>query len=304
MRELHGAGVALVTPFDDKGHVDFDSLATLIDYQIEGGMDYLVSLGTTGETATLSKEEKTKIWAFTSERVAGRVPLVAGIGGNHTAEVVDAIQHFDHNGYDAILSVSPYYNKPTQEGIYRHYAAIAKASPLPIILYNVPGRTGSNLSPTTTIRLAQDFSQIVATKEASGSFAQFSEILRDRPTEFLLISGDDPVTLPMMALGAIGVISVVGNAFPKLVSELTAHCLAGDYKKAREIHSTLLKITDLCFVEGNPAGVKYILKELGIIVSDDVRLPLVPISEKIQNAIRQEIQYIEEIQRGTINKIP
>ncbi|CDS98244.1 4-hydroxy-tetrahydrodipicolinate synthase [Sphingobacterium faecium] len=288
MNELHGAGVALVTPFNADGTVDFDSLAQLIDYQIDSGMNYLVSLGTTGEVATLTKEERKRIWDFTVKQVNARVPLVAGIGGNNTAEIVEQIKNFDPAGFCAILSVSPYYNKPVQEGIYQHYKAIAEASPLPIILYNVPGRTGSNMTPATTIRLAKDFKNIVATKEASGNFAQFNEILRDKPQDFLLISGDDPATLPMMALGAVGIISVVGNAYPAQVSKLAALCTAGNYAEARAIHNSLLEITDLCFVEGNPCGVKYILQEIGI-GQDHVRLPLIPVSANTQAAIQVEM---------------
>lgn len=288
MNELHGAGVALVTPFNADGTVDFDSLAQLIDYQIDSGMNYLVSLGTTGEVATLTKEERKRIWDFTVKRVNARVPLVAGIGGNNTAEIVEQIKNFDPAGFCAILSVSPYYNKPVQEGIYQHYKAIAEASPLPIILYNVPGRTGSNMTPATTIRLAKDFKNIVAAKEASGNFAQFNEILRDKPQDFLLISGDDPATLPMMALGAVGIISVVGNAYPAQVSKLAALCTAGNYAEARAIHNSLLEITDLCFVEGNPCGVKYILQEIGI-GQDHVRLPLIPVSANTQAAIQVEM---------------
>ena len=288
MTEIQGAGVALVTPFNADGSVDFETLEKLIEFQIQEGMNYLVSLGTTGETATLSSEEKKKIWKFTKEKVNGRIPLVAGIGGNHTAEIVDAIKSFEAEGYCAILSVSPYYNKPTQEGIYQHYKAIAEASKLPIILYNVPGRTGSNMTAQTTLRLANDFKNIVAIKEASGNFAQFSELLRDKPKDFILISGDDPATLPMMAMGACGVISVVGNAYPKFVSTLTKLCAEGKYEQAREFHNKLLYITDLCFVEGNPGGIKYILEELGF-GKDNVRLPLVSISSTTKNKIKGEI---------------
>ncbi len=289
MNELQGAGVALVTPFNADGSIDFESLGRLIDFQIDEGMNYLVSLGTTGETATLTAEERKQVWAYTSERVNGRVPLVAGLGGNNTSEIVKQVASFDFSGYCALLSVSPYYNKPTQEGIYQHYKAIAEVAKLPVILYNVPGRTGSNMSPATTIRLAQDFKHIVATKEASGSFAQFSEIMRDKPADFLLISGDDPITLPMMALGAIGIISVIGNAFPKEVATLASLCAAGNYEEARKIHNSLLKLTDLCFVESNPCGVKYIMKQLGIIATDQVRLPLVPVSASLQATIDQEL---------------
>ncbi|WP_293916718.1 MULTISPECIES: 4-hydroxy-tetrahydrodipicolinate synthase [unclassified Sphingobacterium] len=289
MNELHGAGVALVTPFNAEGSIDFEALAQLIELQINEGMNYLVSLGTTGEVATLSKEERKRIWDFTAKQVNGRVPLVAGIGGNHTAEIVTQVQEFDNSAYCAILSVSPYYNKPTQEGIYQHYKAIATASKLPVILYNVPGRTGSNMTAETTIRLAKDFDNIVAIKEASANFAQFSAIMRDKPEGFLLISGDDPATLPMMALGAVGIISVVGNAYPAKVATLSRLCAEGNYADAREIHNELLEITDLCFIEGNPAGVKYILQQKGI-GRDHVRLPLVPVSVRTQQAIEQEMK--------------
>lgn len=291
MNELRGAGVALVTPFHEDGSIDFDTLGVLIEYQVAEGMNYLVVLGTTGETATLTAEERKQIWAFTSNKVDGRVPLVAGVGGNNTAEIVHQVQHFDVEGYCAFLSVSPYYNKPTQEGIYQHYKAIAEISKLPIILYNVPGRTCSHMTAATTVRLAKDCPNIVATKEASGSFAQFSEILRDKPEEFLLISGDDPITLPMMALGAVGIISVVGNAFPRKVAQLTQLCAAGKYTEARPIHESLLHITDLCFVEGNPAGVKYILQQQNI-GRDFVRLPLVPVGSETADKIDRELRVL------------
>lgn len=291
MNELQGAGVALVTPFNTDGSIDFETLGNLIEFQIKEGMNYLVSLGTTGETATLSAEEKKQVWKFTATKVNGRLPLVAGIGGNNTIEIVEQIKSFDTTGFTAILSVSPYYNKPTQEGIYQHYKAIAEASTLPIILYNVPGRTGSNISPVTTIRLAKEFKNIVATKEASGSFAQFNEIMRDKPDGFLLISGDDPVTLPMIALGASGIISVVGNAYPKEVATLAKLALEGNFIEARKYHNKLLTITDLCFAESNPCGVKYILQEKGF-GKDNVRLPLVPIGSILQEKIKVEMSHI------------
>ncbi len=288
MNELYGAGVALVTPFHSDGRIDFDGLARVIEHQIKGGMDYLVSLGTTGETATLTEDERKTVWKFTAEVVAGRVPLVAGIGGNNTAEVVRQLETFDQLGYMAILSVSPYYNKPTQEGIYQHYKAVAAASPLPVILYNVPGRTGGNISPETTARLAREVDNIVATKEASGSFDQFSKIMRDKPDGFLLLSGDDPATLPMMALGAVGIISVVANAFPAEVAQLAKLCLENNYVEARKIHNKLIRITELCFVEGNPAGVKEMLHQLGI-CGTRVRLPLVEASVQLKELIRGEL---------------
>ncbi|MGV3762452.1 4-hydroxy-tetrahydrodipicolinate synthase [Parapedobacter sp.] len=288
MNELYGAGVALVTPFHSDGSIDFEGLGRVIEHQIKGGMDYLVSLGTTGETATLSENEREDVWKFTAETVAGRVPLIAGIGGNNTTEVVRQLNAFNQQGYTAILSVSPYYNKPTQEGIYRHYKAVAAASPLPIILYNVPGRTGSNVSPETTVRLAHEVDNIIATKEASGSFDQFSKIMRDKPEGFVLLSGDDPATLPMMALGAVGIISVVANAFPTEVAQLAKLCLEHNYPEARKIHSKLIRMTELCFVEGNPAGVKEILYQLGI-CGATVRLPLVEASGTLASAIRDEL---------------
>lgn len=292
MNELRGAGVALVTPFNTDGTVDYRSLGNLIDYQIKEGMDYLVVLGTTGETATLTAEERKQIWVFAAERASGRLPLVAGIGGNNTQEIVKQVSQFDTKGYCAILSVSPYYNKPTQEGLFQHYKAISQVSKLPIVLYNVPGRTGSNILPATAIRLAKACPNIIAIKEASGNFAQFGEIMRDKPEDFILISGDDPATLPMMALGAVGVISVVGNAYPNKVATLVKECSDLNYTTARKIHNALLKITDLCFVEGNPCGVKYILKKQGVINTDAVRLPLVPISPSTQEAIEKEMTTI------------
>ncbi|SFC61468.1 4-hydroxy-tetrahydrodipicolinate synthase [Parapedobacter composti] len=292
MKELYGAGVALVTPFHTDGTVDYDALAQLIEHQIKGGADYLVSLGTTGETATLTADERKTVWQFTAEKADGRIPLVAGIGGNNTAEALHQLETFDTSGYSAILSVSPYYNKPTQEGIYQHYKAIATASPLPIILYNVPGRTSSNVSAETTVRLAREVPNIVGTKEASGSIDQFSRIMRDKPEDFLLISGDDPATLPMMALGAVGVISVVGNAFPAAVATLTRLCLEGNYQDARTIHSKLLRITELCFAEGNPTGVKAILARMGI-CGTRVRLPLVEASEQLVASIDRELEQVE-----------
>lgn len=294
MNSFKGAGVALVTPFNDDLTVDYVSLERLIEYQIEGGMDYLVSLGTTGETATMSLDEKKKVWEFTSLRVAGRVPLAAGIGGNNTKEVIHEMNRLNIEGYDAILSVSPYYNKPTQEGIYQHYKAIAENAPLPIILYNVPGRTASNQSVETTLRLANDYKNIIGIKEASGNFSQFSKIMRDKPTDFLLISGDDPVTLPMMALGAVGIISVIGNAFPKEISRLVQLCFDQNFKEAQIIHNHLLQITELCFLEGNPAGVKAVLSEIGI-GKAHLRLPLTPISESTRNLLIKELEKIHSL---------
>lgn len=290
MKELHGTGVALVTPFNADGSVDFGGLKNLINYLVDGKVEYLVSLGTTGEASTLNKDEKKKIWEFTAEINNGRLPLVAGIGGNDTLSIARDVKTFETSGYSAILSASPYYNKPTQEGIYQHYKAVSEASALPVIVYNVPGRTGSNVSPETTCRLAHDFKNIIATKEASGSFDQFNQIMRDKPEDFLLISGDDPIALPMIALGAKGVISVVGNALPSQLSEMVRLCLKGDFATAQPLHLSLIEFTRLLFLEGNPAGVKAALKHFNV-CDDQVRLPLVkvsaPLREKIINELKQ-----------------
>ncbi len=287
MNKFHGTGVAIVTPFHADGQIDYDGLEKLVNYLIDGGIDYIVSLGTTGESATLSHEERKNVWAFTAKAAKGRVKLVAGIGGNNTLEVVEQIKHFDTTGYDAILSASPHYNKPTQEGIYQHYRALARAATLPIILYNVPSRTGSNISADTIVRLAHDFKNIIGIKEAGGNFDQINQIMRDKPEGFLVISGDDPVTLPMIALGAVGVISVIGNALPRQTSNMIKFCLAGDFKAAQKTHSSLIDFTRLMFVDGSPAGVKTALKHLGICY-DTLRLPLVQVSSNTAQRIVQE----------------
>ncbi|MEJ5992794.1 4-hydroxy-tetrahydrodipicolinate synthase [Pedobacter sp. Du54] len=288
MNKFHGTGVALVTPFNTDGTVDYPGLKNLINHLVDGGIDYLVSLGTTGETATLSKDEKKKVWEFTAEINNGRLPLVAGIGGNDTRVIGEQIKNFNSNQYSAILSVSPYYSKPTQEGIYQHYKYLSELSELPLLLYNVPGRTGSNMSAETTCRLANDFKNIIGTKEASGSFDQFNQIMRDKPEDFLLISGDDPIALPMISIGAVGVISVIGNALPKQLSTMINLCLKGDYAAALPAHLSLLEITKLMFAEGNPAGVKAALKQLGI-CNDVVRLPLVKASEALNTALSEQL---------------
>lgn len=287
MNKFHGTGVAMVTPFNTDGSVDYEGLKKLINFQIDGGVEYLVSLGTTGESSTLSKDEKKSVWKFTKDTVGGRIPLVAGIGGNCTADVIDSIKDFDHSGYDAILSVSPYYNRPTQEGIYQHYKAIAEASPLPIILYNVPTRTGGNMAAETTLRLAHDFKNIIAVKEAAGDFDQFNKILKDKPEDFLFISGDDGVSLPLIAMGAVGIISVVGNAIPKLFSQMIRLCLEGKFSEAQPLHYKMLGFTNSLFMEGNPGGVKEALKHAGI-CNNTLRLPLVNVSEATSAKIKQE----------------
>jgi len=294
MKKFHGTGVALVTPFSADGSVDYDGLKNLINYLIDGKVEYLVSLGTTGEASTLNKDEKKKIWEFTAEINNGRLPLVAGIGGNNTAELVQEIKSFDVSGYEAILSASPYYNKPTQEGIYQHYGAISEISALPVLLYNVPGRTASNISAETTCRLAADFKNIIGIKEASANFDQFNQILRDKPEDFLLISGDDPAALPMIALGAVGVISVIGNALPQQLSDMIRLCLSGNFNAAAPLHLKLVEFTRLMFAEGNPAGVKAALKHFGV-CGDRVRLPLVSASENLESLITKEIEKISAL---------
>jgi 4-hydroxy-tetrahydrodipicolinate synthase len=277
-------GVALVTPFRANGAIDYAGLEKLIEHQIAGGVDYVVSMGTTGESVTLTKAEKQELLAQTIGFVRNRVPVVLGVGGNHTAEVIEALNSFDMDGVDALLSVSPYYNKPTQEGIYQHYKAIAQVALRPIILYNVPGRTGSNMTADTTVRLAKDFKNIIAIKEASANLDQMGRILKHKPKDFMLISGDDALTLPIIALGGVGVISVVGNALPAEFSALVNASLKGDLETARKEHLRLIEVIDLLFAEGNPGGIKNVLKVLGI-CGDTMRLPLVNISEATANKL-------------------
>ncbi len=288
MNKFCGTGVALVTPFGSGGTVDYNALERLINFQIDNGVDYLVSLGTTGESATLTKEEKKQIWEFSASVVSKRVPLVAGIGGNSTYEVVKAVEGFDLAGYDAILSVCPYYNKPNQEGIYQHYKMVAEASALPLILYNVPGRTGVNMTAETTLRIAGDCRNVIGTKEASGNFDQFNAILKDKPADFLFISGDDPITLPLIAMGAAGVISVVGNACPGEFSTMVRLALEGKYEEARSLHYQMVSLIKLLFADGSPAGVKAALHSLDL-CAEELRLPLVPVNEHVREAIRAEL---------------
>ncbi len=291
MNELKGTGVALVTPFNTDGSVDFVSLEKLVNHCINGGLEYLVALGTTGESATLNKSEKKQVVDCIIKTANGRVPVVIGIGGNNTADVIETIKNTDFTGITAILSVSPYYNKPTQEGIYQHYKAIAEVAPKPIILYNVPGRTSSNILPATTLRLANDFKNIVAVKEASGNMEQIMDIVQHKPEGFLVISGDDALTLPIVAAGGDGVISVVANAFPKQFSDMVRHTLKGDVAAARPLHYSLTEIIKLLFVEGNPGGVKAALKQLGV-MDDNVRLPLVKVSQNTYSQLEERVKKI------------
>ena len=270
-----GLGIALVTPFTQEGEVDYTALSRLIDYQLANGADFLCILATTGETPTLTAEEKAKIKQMVIEKAGDKVPVLMGCGGNNTAEVVRELKEADFVGIDGILSVCPYYNKPSQEGLYQHFKAIAAASPLPVVLYNVPGRTGVNLKAETTVRLAKDCPNIVAIKEASGSLEQVDEIIKNKPDSFDVISGDDALTFPMIACGAAGVISVIGNALPKEFSRMIRLEMKGEIDAARKIHHRFTDLFNLLFVDGNPAGVKAMLHEMGMI-ENVLRLPLVP----------------------------
>lgn len=289
MKKFRGVGVALVTPFNEDKSIDFDALARLIEYDIAGGVSYLVVLGTTAESAVLSKEEKQAVADFVVKQTNGRVPLVIGIGGNNTMAVAEDMKNMNLKGYDAILSVVPYYNKPNQEGIYQHYKYLAEAAPLPVIMYNVPGRTGVNMSANTTVRLAKEFTNIIAVKEASGNLGQIGYILRDRPEGFLVISGEDNLSLAMIANGSDGVISVSANSFPKKFSKLVDSALKNDTAAAAVLQNELLEATDLLFAEGNPTGVKAALAIKGII-KNNLRLPLVKCSDKLYGAIGEQIK--------------
>ena len=274
-RRLKGMGVALITPFNEDGSVDYDSLIKLVEFQVQNGTDFLCVLGTTAETPTLTNEEKQKIKRLVIERVNGRIPILLGISSNCTQTVVDTLKNDDFTGVDAVLVAVPYYNKPSQEGIYQHYKAIAEATQLPIVLYNVPGRTGVNMTAETTLRLARDFDNIVAIKEASGNITQMDDIIKNKPANFDVISGDDGITFPLITLGAVGIISVIGNAFPREFSRMVRLALQGDYQNALTIHHKFAELFKLLFVDGNPAGVKAMLNAMGMI-ENKLRLPLVP----------------------------
>lgn len=283
---LKGTGVALVTPFKQNFEIDFNALEKVINYVINNGCEYLVTLGTTGETPTLNEEEKNAIIYFTYDVVKERVPVVVGVGGNNTKEVCNNLEHYPLHKATAVLSASPYYNKPSQEGIFQHYKTLASASSKPVILYNVPGRTGSNITAATTLKLAEEVENIAGIKEASGNMIQCMHILKDRPESFLVVSGDDHLTLPLIACGMDGVISVAANCFPKEFSEMVRLALHDDLNKARPLHYQCLEGNDLLFAENNPAGVKAFLAELGII-ENVLRLPLVPLSKDIYKKVGQ-----------------
>ena len=286
INKLAGTGVAIITPFKKNTDVDFDALSKLIDYIIDNGVEYIVTLGTTGEAPTLSKKERSEIAAFTSQKINGRVPLVLGIGGNNTKEVINHFSDFSFENVTAILSSSPSYNKPSQEGIFQHYKALSDAAPLPIIIYNVPGRTGSNIIADTTIRLANECEDIQGIKEASGNMIQGMYILKNRPADFLVVSGDDHISLPLIACGANGVISVAANSFPKDFSDMVRAALKNNFTNAQKLHYKLLEAYDLLFVENNPAGIKAFLYELKLI-ENELRLPLVPLSNTFHEKVKK-----------------
>lgn len=286
-----GTGVAIITPFHDSGNIDFGSFEKIIEHIIGGGVNYIVALGTTGESATLSRDEKVAVLEFVVEIVNKRVPVIAGLGGNSTQEVINTIKATSFDGIDAILSVCPYYNKPQQKGLYSHYKAIAGACPVPVILYNVPGRTSMNISAETTLKLAGDFDNIIGIKEASGNLLQCMEIIKDKPQDFLLISGDDALTLPLIALGADGVISVVANAFPLQFSDMVNLCMKGKFAKARILHFELLKFTNALFMDGNPSGIKAAMEMIGLCKSI-VRLPLAKVNKNVHSMIAEQVELL------------
>lgn len=283
--QLRGTGVALVTPFTADENIDFPALEKLIDYVISNGVEYVVSLGTTGETPTLSKQEKIDIINFTYEKANGKVPVVVGVGGNNTKAVVNDLQTLPLDKAVAVLSASPYYNKPSQEGIFLHYKALAEASPKPILLYNVPGRTGRNMDASTTLKLAHEVKNIAGIKEAANNMVQCMQILKDKPADFLVVSGDDDLVLPQLSCGMDGVISVAANCLPKTFTEMVRKGLSGDFAEAKKLNDTLLEAYSLLFAENNPAGVKAFLTELGLI-QNNLRLPMVPLSSGLHEKVK------------------
>jgi 4-hydroxy-tetrahydrodipicolinate synthase len=290
-QKFTGTGVAIVTPFNQDGCIDWSSFEKVINHIINGKCEYIVVLGTTGESATVHGKEKQEVFSFVNKINAGRVPVVAGIGGNDTNEVIEGFKTFDLTGYDAILSVAPYYSKPNQEGLFQHYKALDRATPLPIIMYNVPSRTGMNVTGETQVRIARECKNIFATKEASGDFAQINYIIKNKPADFMVISGDDPITLPMIAAGAEGLISVVANAYPKDYSEMVRLCLAGKFAEAQKLHFKYTDIIASMFTEGSPSGVKAYLSEMGL-CQNTFRLPVCKVSDKHLAKIKELMKEI------------
>jgi 4-hydroxy-tetrahydrodipicolinate synthase len=292
IEELIGTGVALITPMDKEGNVDYTSLKKIVALGIKGGLNTMVVLGTTAETPTLTSEERQAILTFVAEEAQGKITLIAGFGGNNTQQVVDELNAADLTGYNFILSASPYYNKPSQEGLYQHYKAVAKASPLPVILYNVPGRTSSNMHPDTTLKLAREIKNIVGIKEASGSIDQCIKLIKNKPKDFIVLSGDDNLVVSQMAIGVQGVISVIANLLPKEFSQMVNLCLEGDFKKASETQIDLSEFIDLLFEEGNPVGIKAAMSLSNLCV-EHLRLPLVPASVSLRERIKKMLIQIK-----------
>lgn len=291
-KKFTGTGIAIVTPFHADGKIDWDSYAKLIEFWIKGKVEYLVVLGTTGESGTIHGKEKQEVFSFVKKTVAGRLPLIAGIGGNDTHEVSEAFRSFDLSGYDAILSVSPYYSKPNQEGLFQHYKVLDAATPLPIMLYNVPSRTGQSMTAETQLRIARECKNVFATKEASGNFDLLNQLIKNKPADFMVISGDDPITLQMIAAGGEGVISVVANAYPYEFSEMVRLCLAGKFAEAAPLHYKYIDIITSMFAEGSPSGVKAYLSEMGL-CQNTFRLPVWKVSEGLQKKIRVLMKSVE-----------
>jgi 4-hydroxy-tetrahydrodipicolinate synthase len=292
MKKFKGTGVAIVTPFKNDSSIDFAAFGRVVNHVINGGVNYIVVMGTTGESVTLTKDEKKAIICYILEAIDNRVPLVVGIGGNNTQEIINQVRSLDLAGVDAILSVAPYYNKPNQRGIFQHFKAIATWSPIPVIIYNVPGRTGCNISADTCLQLARECKNIVAVKEASGNFEQIMKIIKDKPENFSVISGDDLNTLPIIAAGGSGVISVLANAFPAQWSEMVNQCFKSNFKAAREIQFRFLEMIELLFIDGSPAGVKAMLNVMNL-CQNNLRLPLVPVSRTIYSRIQKAIDEVK-----------
>ncbi len=294
IKKFRGTGVAIVTPFKNDSSIDFAALGRVVNHVINGGVNYIVVMGTTGESATLTKDEKKAIISYVIEVTDNRVPLVVGIGGNNTQEVINSIRHSSLTGVDGILSVAPYYNKPNQRGLIQHFKAIATSSPLPVILYNVPGRTCSNITSETCVELANECENIIGIKEASGDIAQIMRIIKAKPDNFIVISGDDMMTIPIIASGGSGVISVLANAFPAATSELVSHSLKTNFKSAREIQLRYLEMTELLFIDGNPSGVKAMLNIMDL-CQNNLRLPLVPVNRTVYTRIQKAIDEVNKI---------
>lgn len=289
MEKFKGTGVAIVTPFKNDLSIDYDALGRVVSHVIKGGVNYIVVMGTTGEASTLTLDEKKAVLSYVTRAINNRVPLVVGIGGNNTQEVINTIRELNLEGVDGILSVTPYYNKPSQTGIFQHFKAISESSPLPLIIYNVPGRTSCNITSDTCLKLANECTNIVAVKEASGDLAHIMRIIKEKPENFLVISGDDMLTLPVVAAGGDGVISVLANAYPAECSELVRHLLKNEYKAAREIQFRLIELIELCFADGNPSGIKAFLSIMNF-CQNILRLPLVPVNQTVFSRIQKAVE--------------